>query len=95
MSLVRVYPVGYISMRDSGSNDEKIIAIPFEDPMYNTYKDLSDLPAHISEEISHFFNVYKHLEPSREAQVNGVFGRAEAVEVIKQAFENYIEKFCR
>lgn len=95
MSLVRVYPVGYISMRDSGANDEKIIAIPFEDPMYNTYKDLSDLPAHISEEISHFFNVYKHLEPSREAQVNGVFGRAEAVEVIKQAFENYIEKFCR
>ncbi|MBQ2651252.1 MAG: inorganic diphosphatase, partial [Clostridia bacterium] len=48
--------------------------------------DLSDLPAHISEEISHFFNVYKHLEPSREAQVKGVFCSDEAVEVIKQAF---------
>ena len=95
MSLVRVYPVGYISMRDSGANDEKIIAIPFEDPMYNSYQDLSELPIHISEEISHFFSVYKHLEPTREAQVNGVYNRAEAVEVIKQAFENYIEKFCR
>ena len=95
MSLVRVYPVGYISMRDSGANDEKIIAIPFEDPMYNSYHDLSELPIHISEEISHFFSVYKHLEPTREAQVNSVYNRAEAVEVIKQAFENYIEKFCR
>ena len=95
LSLVRCYPIGVITMLDQGRLDEKIIAIPFEDPMYNTYKDLPELPAHISEEISHFCSVYKHLEPTREAQVNGVFNRAEAVEVIKQAFENYIEKFCR
>ncbi|MBQ2690659.1 MAG: inorganic diphosphatase [Clostridia bacterium] len=95
MSLVRCYPVGYIAMRDGGATDEKILAIPFEDPMYNSYKDLSDLPAHISEEISHFFSVYKHLEPDKDAQVEAVFNRDAAVEVIRKAFENYIEKFCR
>ena len=35
MSLVRVYPVGYFTMRDGGALDDKILAIPYEDPMYN------------------------------------------------------------
>ncbi|MEA4921128.1 MAG: inorganic diphosphatase [Clostridiaceae bacterium] len=95
LSLVRVYPVGYIAMRDSGSIDEKIIAIPFGDPVYNCYKDLSELPPHVSEEISHFFSVYKHLEPDKDAQVENVFNRTESIEVIKEAFESYIVKFCR
>ena len=41
LSLVECYPIGVISMEDSGSLDEKIIAIPFQDPTYNTYQDLS------------------------------------------------------
>ena len=93
MSLVRVYPVGYITMVDSGKKDDKIIAIPFEDPMYNTYKDLSELPVHISEEISHFFSVYKHLEPAKEAMVESAHGREEALEIIRKAFKDYIDNF--
>lgn len=95
LSLVRVYPIGYIAMTDSGSADEKILAIPYEDPMYNSYKDISELPLHISEEISHFFSVYKHLEPNKDAEVDNVYGRVEAIEVIKKSFDNYIETFCR
>ena len=95
LSLVRVYPVGYFTMRDGGELDDKILAIPFEDPMYNSYQDLHELPQHVSNEISHFFNVYKHLEPDKEAEVDSVHGRAEALEVIQRAFEYYIEKFCR
>lgn len=37
MSLVRCYPIGVITMEDGGAIDEKIIAIPFDDPTYNTY----------------------------------------------------------
>ena len=40
LTLVRCYPIGYISMLDGGKNDEKIIAIPFADPTYNTYQDI-------------------------------------------------------
>ena len=40
LSLVRCYPIGVISMIDNGRNDEKIIAIPFNDPNNNMYKDI-------------------------------------------------------
>ena len=42
-------------MLDQGRLDEKIIAIPFQDPSYNSYHDVSELPAHLFTEISHFF----------------------------------------
>ena len=93
MSLVRVYPVGYITLLDSGKKDDKIIAIPFEDPMFNCYKDLSDLPAHITDEIGHFFTVYKSLEPNKEAVVDDAHGRDEALKVIQKAFADYINSF--
>ena len=95
MSLVRVYPIGVITMRDGGAMDEKILAIPYGDPTYNCYHDISELPRHISDEISHFFSVYKHLEEGSNAVVDSVHGREYALEVIRAAMDRYIEKFCR
>ena len=94
MTLVRAYPIGVISMLDNGRNDEKIIAIPFNDPNYNMYKDISELPEHVFNEMSHFFTVYKNLE-NKETAVNEVEGREEAVKIIKQAIDHYIECFCK
>ena len=65
MTLVECYPIGYISIIYSGSKDEKIIAIPNDDPTYNQYDDISDLPPHIFEEMKHFFSVYKTLEKKK------------------------------
>ena len=93
LTLVRCYPIGYISMLDSGKNDEKIIAIPFADPTYNSYMDISDLPPHIFDEMAHFFSVYKALE-GKEAVAGDVNGREAALEVIAAAKKNYIEKYC-
>ena len=62
MTLVRAYPIGVISMLDNGKNDEKIIAVPFNDPNYNCYHDISELPSHVVDEMEHFFTVYKALE---------------------------------
>lgn len=94
LTLVRCYPIGYISMLDDGRNDEKIIAIPFGDPTYNQYKDIADLPKHIFDEMLHFFNVYKSLE-EKEAVAKEVNNRDAAVKVIDDALQNYIETFCR
>lgn len=94
MSLVRVYPIGVISMLDGGKMDEKIIAIPFSDPTYNSYKDISELPKHIFDEMGHFFSVYKNLE-NKETVVNEVKGAREAKEIVKQCIDNYINKFCK
>lgn len=54
MTLVRAYPIGVIFMLDNGKNDEKIIAVPYDDPNYNCYKDISDLPTHVVDEMEHF-----------------------------------------
>ena len=94
LTLVRCYPIGMISMIDGGRGDEKIIAIPFSDPTYNVYTDISQLPPHIFEEMRHFFTVYKALE-HKETAVNEVSGRESAVVTIQAAINSYIENFCR
>ena len=92
LTLVRVYPIGYISMLDSGKNDEKIIAIPFADPTYNTYQDIWELPGHIFDEMAHFFSVYKALE-GKEAVAGDVSDRAAAIRVIQRAMDHYSGTF--
>ncbi|MBP3391675.1 MAG: inorganic diphosphatase [Clostridia bacterium] len=95
MTLVRCYPIGVITMIDSGRRDEKIIAIPFSDPNYNMYQDISELPSHLFEEMSHFFTVYKNLEHKQTAVDGEVQNRAEAIRIIQECITNYIEVFCK
>ena len=94
MTLVRAYPIGVISMMDNGRRDEKIIAIPSGDPTYNQYTDIDQPPSHIFEEMCHFFSVYKNLEHKTTA-VDELGNREEAVKIIKEAIDSYIEKFCK
>ncbi len=94
LTLVRCYPIGYMSMIDNGKNDEKIIAIPFSDPSYNIYSEITDLPPHIFEEMIHFFNVYKTLE-GKDTIAKEVNDRTSAIEVIERAIESYKVKFNR
>ncbi len=92
LSLVQCYPIGVISMIDGGKYDEKIIAVPFSEPMYNGYRDIETLPSHMFKQIEHFFSVYKALE-GKETAVDPVEGRARAVQVIEASIENYNKKF--
>lgn len=92
LSLVQVYPIGVITMIDNGRNDEKIIAIPFNDPTYNGYRSIDALPTHTFSEMQHFFKVYKELE-NKETAVNEVKGQREAVEIVSKAIELYKNTF--
>ncbi len=94
MTLVRCYPIGVITMKDSGKLDEKIIAIPFNDPNNNGYKDIGELPKHVFDEMKHFFKVYKNLE-DKETVVDEVQNRDKAIEIIDKSIVNYIQEFCR
>ena len=94
MSLVRAYPIGVITMMDNGRADEKIIAIPFNDPNYNMYSDIDQLPKHIFDEMKHFFTVYKNLE-HKDTAVDEVRPKEIARRVIEDAINNYVEKFCK
>ena len=94
LSLVRCYPIGVISMIDSGKPDDKIIAIPFNDPTYNTYKDIDDLPKHIFNEMSHFFSVYKALE-NKETAIDEVKHSKDAVLIVQNCIDRYVDCFCK
>lgn len=93
MTLVECYPIGVLKMIDDDQVDEKIIAIPFTDPSYNCYTDISQLPTHIFDEISHFFRVYKSLE-GKSTVVNEVLGADEAREIIVKCIAAYKDNYC-
>ena len=92
MTLVRCFPIGVLIMEDQGYNDEKIIAIPFDDPTYNGYSEISELPTHIFDEMIHFFSVYKTLE-GKETALERISGREEAEALISKSMNSYKEKF--
>ena len=94
LSIVECYPIGMITMIDENEEDEKIIAIPHNDPFLNTYHDLTELPQHQFQEIKHFFEIYKYLE-NKTTRVDNIYGRKEAIESIEKCKKSYKEKFCK
>lgn len=94
LTLVRAYPIGVISMMDNGRDDEKIIAVAYNDPNYNNYTNIDQLPKHIFDEMRHFFSVYKNLE-NKETAVEEVSDRDVAIKVIDDAINRYIDNFCK
>ena len=75
--LVQCYPIGVLTMLDSGEQDEKSI---------------EELPRHLFDEMRHFFSVYKQLEGKTTA-VDEIKGRAEAIEIINRSIARYNQKF--
>ncbi len=92
MTLMQVYPIGVMRMLDGGKMDDKIIAVPASDPTYAGIDSIDSLPAHIFDEIMHFFSVYKQLE-NKETAVKSLFGRKKAEEIIAEAIAFYKETF--
>ena len=91
-SLVRCYPIGVVTMLDRNEMDEKIIAIPYNDPQYNCYKDISGLPNHIMDELKHFLTVYKQLE-NKKVEILNIGGEQCAKDCIVKCMNAFDEKF--
>ena len=92
LTLVQVYPIGVLRMIDDGRTDDKIIAIPFSDPTYNSIRSIDEMPAHIFDEIMNFFTVYKQLE-NKQTAVKTLFDREKAESIIAEAIESYEQNF--
>lgn len=88
MTLVKCKPIGFIMMTDGGKRDEKIIAVPVNDPTYNCYNDVNELPKHVFDEMMHFFGVYKALE-NKVTCVDEVHPREEAENIVQNCINNY------
>lgn len=93
MTLVTCMPIGVIKMTDSGEPDEKIIAVPVNDPNFKHYYDIKELPQHIFDEMMHFFEVYKMLE-HKSTTVKEISHKYEAIEIIRKCISRYQEEFA-
>lgn len=92
MSLVRCFPIGVVIMTDREERDEKIIAIPFGDPQYSSYKEMSELPEHIFNELIHFLKVYKQLE-NKKIIIEKLGNKEDAIHAIEEAIQMYNDTF--
>jgi inorganic pyrophosphatase len=90
--LVEARPVAVMRMIDGGEGDDKIIAVPKNDPRWEEVKDLSDLNKHTIKEIQHFFETYKTID-GKKVEITGVDDRAAAYEAVKKGLAMYAEKF--
>lgn len=92
--LITVRPVGVLLMKDRGDPDEKILAVPSEDPYHQEYFDIADLPQHYLKEVEHFFRVYKDLEGKR-VEIDGWRQSTVAMTVIQECIQRYEDKYPR
>jgi inorganic pyrophosphatase len=90
--LVRVRPIAIMNMIDTGDRDDKVIAVPVEDPRWNDVKDLGDINKHTLKEMEHFYSTYKKIQ-EKEVEVTGFNDKNAAYEAIKRSVKMYKEKF--
>ncbi|MEV0665591.1 inorganic diphosphatase [Actinomadura luteofluorescens] len=85
--VVRVRSVGVFWMHDEGGPDAKILTVPAGDVRYAGIRDLRDVHEHVLDEIAHFFDIYKSLEPGKGTDVRGWQDRRVADRTIERAAE--------
>ena len=75
---IRVRPIGVFHMTDEKGPDEKVLCVPLGDPSFERVRDIHDVNAELRDEIEHFFQRYKDLEPSKLTETRGWGNRSEA-----------------
>jgi inorganic pyrophosphatase len=70
-AIMSVRPVGVLFMEDEAGGDEKILAVPAAKltRRYENVHNYTDLPAITLDQIQHFFERYKDLEPGKWVKV--------------------------
>ncbi|MGB5344901.1 MAG: inorganic diphosphatase [Woeseia sp.] len=87
--LINVRPIGVLIMEDNAGQDEKILAVPSPHltRRWEHVKNYSDLPEITLQQIEHFFEHYKDLEPGKWVKIGDWFGADKAEELIVTAIE--------
>ena len=86
---IRARAVAVFWMQDEKGPDAKVLCVPATDPRWAQVADLGDLPAHLLEEIGHFFDVYKALEPGKSTQTRGWEDAKAAAGAVEDARRRY------
>lgn len=86
-------PIGVIRLNDTGEEDNKIIAVPCDDPRFAEINEMADLSPHFKKEIQNFWENYAELQPDKKIKIEGWSGREQAEKIVKEAVENYQKEF--
>jgi inorganic pyrophosphatase len=92
--IIEARPIGLFKMLDQGLADDKVLAVPASDPVFNDYRDIGDIPQHFLKEVAHFFEVYKDLEGKRAKPIGWEQASIAKAE-IERAHELYRGKYGR
>ncbi len=87
--VINVRPIGVLIMEDNSGQDEKVLAVPSSGltRRYDHVHEFSDLPEITLQQIEHFFEHYKDLEPGKWVRIGDWYGAAKARELIVAAIE--------
>lgn len=92
--LVKARPVAIMHMVDGGEKDEKVIAVPVEDPRFDKVHNLEDINPHTLKEIEHFFLTYKNLQ-DKEVKINGFGDKNKAEEAFNEGVLLFKQKYVK
>ena len=82
---IRVRTIGVFHMSDEKGPDEKLLCVPDGDPSFERVRDIHDVNAELRDEIEHFFQRYKDLEPTKRTETRGWGNRTEAAGILEAA----------
>jgi inorganic pyrophosphatase len=87
--VINVRPIGVLIMEDNAGQDEKVIAVPSHalTKRYDSVRNASDLPEITLQQIEHFFEHYKDLEPGKWVKIGDWRGADESKRLITEAIQ--------
>ena len=88
---IRARAIGMYCMTDEKGPDEKVLCVPAHDPRHTNVRDIADIPEFDRLEITHFFEVYKDLEPGKSVEGSHWEGRDAAYAEIEASRERAAE----
>lgn len=91
--LMEARPIGILTMEDEKGEDDKIIAVPVNDPRFEEVTDCSKMATHLRAEIADFFVNYKNLEPHKWVKVKEWKDSPEAEKIINTAIKLFQKQF--
>lgn len=88
-AVIRVRPVGALILEDEAGTDEKLLAVPVDElhPYYTGVSSYRNLPQILLDQIGHFFEHYKDLEPTKWVKIHRWAEADEACRIIEKAIE--------
>ena len=92
--LVDAIPIGGFRMIDGNQADDKIIAVLKNDTVYGHFTNIGEVPKIVIQRLEHYFLTYKDMPgEDRKTEIPHVYGREEALQVIRFAIEDYNSRF--